>query len=200
MASKQAGNTGLRNEIVSICGELLRQKFCLLMPTKNLCWPQIKMLIIKRGYQRKYLVGGSGIFSKLKDFFQDSSVKSKLLTQLWTSLEVLGKRPDKKLLILRVQSGLPNHNKFYQNLCLQHLRLHLKEQHHGRHSRWHQIWTTWLLGRGSARSRFKTLSGGWINEQIKFFWKAWSPQKQYRWTQIFQQGNTWFKVKTKKRL
>jgi len=26
MASKQAGNTGLRNEIVSICDELLRQK------------------------------------------------------------------------------------------------------------------------------------------------------------------------------
>jgi len=26
------------------------------------------MLIIKRGYQRKYQVGGSGIFSKLKDF------------------------------------------------------------------------------------------------------------------------------------
>jgi len=26
MASKQAGNTGVRNEIVSICDELLRQK------------------------------------------------------------------------------------------------------------------------------------------------------------------------------
>jgi len=26
------------------------------------------MLIIKRGYQRKYQVGGSGIFPKLKDF------------------------------------------------------------------------------------------------------------------------------------
>jgi len=26
------------------------------------------MLTIKRGYQRKYQVGGSGIFSKLKDF------------------------------------------------------------------------------------------------------------------------------------
>ena len=26
------------------------------------------MLLIKRGYQRKYQVGGSGIFSKLKDF------------------------------------------------------------------------------------------------------------------------------------
>jgi len=40
------------------------------------------MLIIERGYQRKYQVGGSGIFSKLKDFFQDSSVKSKLSTPL----------------------------------------------------------------------------------------------------------------------
>jgi len=26
MASKQAGNTGIRNEIVSICNELLRKK------------------------------------------------------------------------------------------------------------------------------------------------------------------------------
>jgi len=26
MASKKAGNTGVRNEIVSICGERLRQK------------------------------------------------------------------------------------------------------------------------------------------------------------------------------
>jgi len=26
MASKQAGNTGIRNEIVNICDELLRQK------------------------------------------------------------------------------------------------------------------------------------------------------------------------------
>jgi len=35
MASKQAGNTGLRNEIVSNCDELLRQKFCLVMLTKT---------------------------------------------------------------------------------------------------------------------------------------------------------------------
>jgi len=31
------------------------------------------MLIIKRGYQRKYQVGGSGIFSKLKDFLSKFS-------------------------------------------------------------------------------------------------------------------------------
>ena len=35
MASKQAGNTGLRNEIFSICDEFLRQKFCLAMIIKT---------------------------------------------------------------------------------------------------------------------------------------------------------------------
>jgi len=40
------------------------------------------MLIIKRRYQRKYQLGGSSIFSKLKDFYQDLLVKSKSLTQL----------------------------------------------------------------------------------------------------------------------
>jgi len=34
MASKQAGNTGLRNEIVRICDERLGQKICLMMLTK----------------------------------------------------------------------------------------------------------------------------------------------------------------------
>jgi len=36
MASKQAGNTGLRNEIVSICDELLRQKILPRDAYKNL--------------------------------------------------------------------------------------------------------------------------------------------------------------------
>jgi len=40
------------------------------------------MIVIKRGYQRKYQAGGSGIFQSSKTFCQDSSVKSKLLTQL----------------------------------------------------------------------------------------------------------------------
>ena len=35
MASKQAGNTGFRNEIVSICDELLRQNFCLMTLIKT---------------------------------------------------------------------------------------------------------------------------------------------------------------------
>ena len=36
MASKQAGNTGVRNEIVSICDELLRQKILSRDAYKNL--------------------------------------------------------------------------------------------------------------------------------------------------------------------
>jgi len=36
MASKQAGNTGLRNEVVSICDELLKQKILSRDAYKNL--------------------------------------------------------------------------------------------------------------------------------------------------------------------
>jgi len=37
------------------------------------------MLIIKRGYQRKYQVSGSGIFSKLKDFLSGFISKKQVL-------------------------------------------------------------------------------------------------------------------------
>jgi len=43
------------------------------------------MLIIKRGYQRKYLVGGSGIFSKLKDFLSKFISKKQVVD---TSLNI----------------------------------------------------------------------------------------------------------------
>jgi len=60
------------------------------------------MLIIKRGYQRKYQVSSSGIFSKLKDFLSGFISKKQVVD---TALNIaLGKRPDKKLLIFRVQS------------------------------------------------------------------------------------------------
>jgi len=53
------------------------------------------MIVIRRGYKRKYQVGSSGIFSKFKDFLSGFINKSKLLTPLWTLLELLGKRLDK---------------------------------------------------------------------------------------------------------
>ena len=60
MASKQAGNTSLRNEIVSICDELLRQKILPHDAYKNLMLALNKDVNnFKRGYKRKYQVGGS---------------------------------------------------------------------------------------------------------------------------------------------
>jgi len=50
------------------------------------------MIVIRRGYKRKYQVSGSEIFQSSKTFCQDSSVKSRLSTPSWTLLEVLGKR------------------------------------------------------------------------------------------------------------
>jgi len=38
------------------------------------------MIVIRRGYKRKYQVGGSAIFSKLKDFLSGFISKSKLST------------------------------------------------------------------------------------------------------------------------
>jgi len=61
------------------------------------------MLVIRKGYKRKYQVGGSGIFSKLKDFLSGFISKKQVVDTALTLLEVLGKRLDKKLLILRVQ-------------------------------------------------------------------------------------------------
>ena len=84
------------------------------------------MLIIKRGYQRKYQVGGSGIFSKLKDFLSGFISKKQVVDTALNIDRSAGKRLHKKLLILRVQS---------QNLCLQQLRLHPEGQHVRRHGR-----------------------------------------------------------------
>jgi len=36
-------------------------------------------MLIKRGYQRKYQVGGSGTFSKLKDFLSGFSSKKQVV-------------------------------------------------------------------------------------------------------------------------
>jgi len=56
------------------------------------------MLIIKRGYQRKYQVGGSGIFSKLKDFLSKFNSKKQIVDTTWNIARSVGKRPDKRLL------------------------------------------------------------------------------------------------------
>ena len=54
------------------------------------------MLIIKRGYQRKYQVGGSGIFSKLKDFLSGFISKKHVVHTAWNIARSAGKKAGQK--------------------------------------------------------------------------------------------------------
>ena len=55
MTSKAAGNTGVRNEFVSDCDELLRQNLIDKQKYKIIV-AIIKMLITKRSYKKKYVL------------------------------------------------------------------------------------------------------------------------------------------------
>ena len=68
MASKAAGNTGVRNELVSVCDELLRQKLIDKHKYKIIICNH-KLLVRKRTYKKKYVIGGSGIFGSIGTFF-----------------------------------------------------------------------------------------------------------------------------------
>ena len=69
MASKAAGNTGVRNELLAVCDELLRQNLIDKHKYKNNYVAIIKMLITKRSYKKKYVIGGAGIFGSIGKFF-----------------------------------------------------------------------------------------------------------------------------------
>ena len=71
MASKAAGNTGVRNELVSVCVELLRQKLLDKPKMQNNNIAIIKMLITKRTYKKKYVIGGAGSFGSIGNFFRE---------------------------------------------------------------------------------------------------------------------------------
>jgi len=68
------------------------------------------MLTIKRGYQRKYQVSSSGIFSKLKDFLSRFISKKHVVDTALNIARSAGKKAIAKL--------TPNQNKFYQDLFL----------------------------------------------------------------------------------
>ena len=69
MASKASGNTGVRNELVSVCDEFLRQNLIDKQKYKIIMLQIIKMLITKRSYKKKYVTGGAGIFGSIGNFF-----------------------------------------------------------------------------------------------------------------------------------
>ena len=67
LASQEAGHTGVRNELVSICDELKRQGVLNSMSYKN--------LISKHGFKKRCAYGGSGMFDTIANF----------LTRIFTS-------------------------------------------------------------------------------------------------------------------
>ena len=67
MASKAAGNTGVRNELVSVCDELIRQNKIDKINTKYYCC-NYKLLITKRNYKKKYVIGVAGILDSIGIF------------------------------------------------------------------------------------------------------------------------------------
>ena len=87
MASKAAGNTGVRNELVSICDELKRQNIIdTNMYKKNYVF-YLKMLLLKnRGFKRQYVYGGSGLFDSIASFiarlFTSSAAKQIASTEV----------------------------------------------------------------------------------------------------------------------
>jgi hypothetical protein len=84
LASHRAGNTGVRNEIVSICDELRRQgvvndsKYKYLM---NL----YKMIVQKSHYIRTHVVGGGGIFDTIANIVKriTGNTVGDLASKLW---------------------------------------------------------------------------------------------------------------------
>jgi len=54
------------------------------------------MLIIKRGYQRKYQVGGSWIFSKLKDFLSKFISKKQVVDTALNIVRSIGQKAGQK--------------------------------------------------------------------------------------------------------
>ena len=68
MASKAAGNTGTRNELVTISDELLRQNVFDKSIYKKNYVTVIKMFITKRTYKKHYVIGGAGIFYSIGSF------------------------------------------------------------------------------------------------------------------------------------
>jgi len=82
IASKEAGNTGLRKEIVNICDELLRQKILSRDAHKNLILSLNKGILQNADVSENTKSAALEFFQSSKTFCQNSSVKSKPLTQL----------------------------------------------------------------------------------------------------------------------
>ena len=102
IASQKAGNTGVRNELVSICDELKRQGVLTTKAYKKLnSIIKKKMIVTKHGFEKRYAYGGSGIFDTIANFltriFTSSAAKQIVSSALDVGKSVSKERAKKAL-------------------------------------------------------------------------------------------------------
>jgi len=128
-------------------------------------------------------------FQISKTFCQGSSVKSKLSTPPWTLLEMVGKRQDKKLLIFACSKLTPKSQQILSKLVSSTPPPAPQGATPQKAQQVALNWNNLIAGSGQRAIKIQDLVrrlNKWTNQGC--FWKAWSPQKQYWWTQISQQG------------
>ena len=74
------------------------------------------MLLIKRGYQRKYQVGGSGIFSKLKDFLLGFISKKQVVDTALNIARSAGQKAGQKAIDFASSKLTPKSQQILSNL------------------------------------------------------------------------------------
>ena len=80
------------------------------------------MIVIKHGYQRKYQVGGSGTFSKLKDFLSGFISKKQVVDAALNIARSAGQKAVQNAIDFASSKLTPKSQQILSNLCLQHLK------------------------------------------------------------------------------
>jgi len=92
------------------------------------------MIVIKRGYKRKYRVGGSGIFSKLKDFLSGFICKKQVVDTALNIARSAGQKAGQKAIDFASSKLTPKSQQILSKLVSSTPPL-APEQHHRRRSR-----------------------------------------------------------------
>jgi len=118
------------------------------------------MLIIKRGYQRKYQVCGSGIFSKLKDFLSGFISKKQVVDTALNIARSAWQKAGQKAIDFPSSKLTPKSQQILLKLVSPEPSLAPQGSTPQKAQQVTSNLNNLIAGSGSARSRFKTLSDG----------------------------------------
>ena len=153
------------------------------------------MIVIRRGYKRKYQVGGSEIFSKLKDFFLGFISKNQVVDTALNIARSAGQKAGQKAIDFASSKLNPKSQQTLSKLVSSTTPLASKASTPQKALQVTPNLNNLIAGLGQRVIKIQDLVRR-LNKLTHIInWKAWSPQKQYRWTrkgnwttQIFQQN------------